>query len=83
MSRSTTDVISFELEKEDLKQMHKLAKSMEVSAGVNIAEPGAFTIRNHSFDTKGPSAFVIRNHSFSIDKPGAYTIRNFRFDQKK
>ncbi|MGY4197845.1 hypothetical protein [Bradyrhizobium sp. USDA 4520] len=80
MPHAKPDVISFELTKEDFDVMSKIIPRMEVAAGVNIAEPGAFTIRNHSFSTERPGAFVIRNHNFSINKPGAYTIRNYRFE---
>jgi hypothetical protein len=79
---ATRDVISFELEKSDYEAMSKVIPRMEVTAGVNIAEPGAFTIRNHSFDTARPGAFIIRNHNFSTEKPGAYAIRNYRFESK-
>lgn len=77
------DVISFALSKDDYGAMSKIIPRMEVTAGVNLAEPGAFTIRNHSFDTEHPGAFVIRNHNFSVAKPGAYTIRNYRFETGK
>lgn len=79
MKCSKPEVISFQLEPSDLSAMKDVAARLTVSAGVNIAEPGAFTIRNHSFNTEKPGAFVIRNHNFSIEKPGAYTIRNYRF----
>lgn len=79
MSNVKPEVISFNLQQEDLAAMSDVVKRMEVTAGVNIAEPGAFTIRNHSFNTDKPGAFVIRNHNFSVDKPGAYTIRNYKF----
>jgi hypothetical protein len=77
------DIISFELSKSDFEVMSKIIPRMEVTAGVNIAEPGAFTIRNHSFSAERPGAFVIRNHNFSTAKPGAYAIRNYRFEGGK
>jgi hypothetical protein len=77
------DVISFELSKSDFDVMSKIIPRMEVTAGVNLVEPGAFTIRNHSFSAERPGAFVIRNHNFSTSKPGAYTIRNYRFEAHK
>ncbi len=83
MSASKPDIISFELTKQDFEVMSKIIPRMEVTAGVDIAQPGAFTIRNHSFSTERPGAFVIRNHNFSMAKPGAYTIRNYRFESKK
>ncbi|MEA2823028.1 MAG: hypothetical protein QOJ86_5032 [Bradyrhizobium sp.] len=76
------DIISFELSKQDFDVMSKIIPRMEVTAGVNVAQPGAFTIRNHSFSPEKPGAFVIRNHNFSLDKPGAYAIRNYRFEAK-
>ncbi len=76
------DIISFELTKSDFDVMAKIIPRMEVTAGVNVAEPGAFTIRNHSFSAERPGAFVIRNHNFSTSKAGAYTIRNYRFESK-
>lgn len=80
---SQRDIISFELSKDDFDVMSKIIPRMEVTAGVNITEPGAFTIRNHSFSAECPGAFVIRNHNFSTSKPGAYTIRNYRFETGK
>jgi hypothetical protein len=77
------DIISFKLNAEDYDTMSGIIPRMEVTAGVNIAEPGAFTIRNHSFDTSRPGAFVIRNHNFSMNAPGAYAIRNYRFEGGK
>lgn len=80
MSKAT-EVISFKLNEDDLNVMSKIIPRLEVTAGVNIADPGAFTIRNHSFNTENPGAFVIRNHNFSMSNPGAYTIRNYRFEK--
>jgi hypothetical protein len=77
-----TEIISFKLTREDLERMSQVVTRLNVTSGVNIAEPGAFTIRNHSFSTSEPGAFVIRNHNFSIKDPGAYTIRNYRFSSK-
>ena len=37
---------------------------MKLTTNINVKEPSAFTIRNHSFSVKAPSAFTIRNHSF-------------------
>jgi hypothetical protein len=77
-----TEVISFKLTKDDLARIGEVANRLQVTSGVNLAEPGAFTIRNHSFNTREPGAFVIRNHNFSTQAPGAYTIRNFRFAEQ-
>lgn len=75
------EIINFKLTSEDLERIGNVATRLQVTSGVNLAEPGAFTIRNHSFSLNEPGAFVIRNHNFSMDKPGAYTIRNFRFSE--
>lgn len=75
------EVISFTLEADDFEAMSRIAARMQVQSGVDIAQPGAFTIRNHSFKSEKPGAFVIRNHNFSVGKPGAYTIRNYRFER--
>ncbi len=79
LSKADREIISFKLTKDDLAQIGAVATRLQVTPGVNLAEPGAFTIRNHSFTTDSPGAFVIRNHNFSMERPGAYTIRNFRF----
>ena len=76
------EIISFKLTKDDLAQMGNVVNRLQVTSGVNVAEPGAFTIRNHSFNLDEPGAFVIRNHNFSTETPGAYTIRNFRFSEE-
>ena len=78
-----TEVISFKLTPDDFDAMSRISARMNVQSGVDIAAPGAFTIRNHSFKSEEPGAFVIRNHNFSTEKPGAYTIRNFRFERDK
>ncbi|MEI8610366.1 MULTISPECIES: hypothetical protein [Enterovibrio] len=41
---------------------------MKINTQVNVKQPSAFTIRNHSFNKAAPSAFTIRNHSFSKEK---------------
>ena len=76
------DVISFKLEKDDLERMAGIVTRIQVTSVVDVANPGAFTIRNHSFSTTEPGAFTIRNHSFSTTTPGAYTIRNYQFSKK-
>lgn len=75
-------IISFRLTRDDLAKIGTIATRMQVTSGVNLAEPGAFTIRNHTFSVDEPGAFVIRNHNFSTKKPGAYTIRNFQFSEE-
>jgi len=75
------EVITFELAPEEFENLSRISARLDVQAGVDIAKPGAFTIRNHSFEAQKPGAFVIRNHNFSVDKPGAYTIRNYRFER--
>jgi hypothetical protein len=77
-----TDVVSFNLPPDAFDTVSRIASRMTVNAGVDIAVPGAFTIRNHSFKNEEPGAFVIRNHNFRTDKPGAYTIRNYRFERE-
>jgi len=79
LKQAKPEVIRFQLEADDLKEMADVVTRMEVTAGVDIAQPGAFTIRNHTFNTSDPGAFAIRNYNFSTKKPGAFTIRNFRF----
>jgi hypothetical protein len=76
------EVIRFKLNENDLEEMADVVTRMEVTAGVDIAQPGAFTIRNHSFKTDEPGAFAIRNYNFSTKKPGAFTIRNYRFSTR-
>ena len=77
-----TSVISFKMNQEDFDRMSDIVTSLQITSGVDLTNPGAFTIRNHSFSTTEPGAFTIRNHSFSAAAPGAYTIRNFRFSVK-
>jgi hypothetical protein len=79
LSSSRPEIISFKLEKEDLAKIGEVVSRLRVSSGVDITEPGAFTIRNHTFSTTEPGAFTIRNHTFSPKAPGAYTIRNYQF----
>lgn len=78
-TRSQREIISFKLAEEDLALMGKAVAKLAITTDVNTSEPGAFTIRNHSFSTEQPGAFVIRNHSFSAKDPGAFTIRNYQF----
>jgi hypothetical protein len=82
LAEAGREIISFKLTKDDLAKLGQVATRLQVTSGVNLAEPGAFTIRNHSFSVDDPGAFVIRNHNFSTEKPGAYTIRNFRFTEQ-
>ena len=73
-------IISFKLNKEDLANIGQVVTRLEVTAtGVDPSQPGAFTIRNHSFNPDSPGAFTIRNHNFNAQSPGAYTIRNYQF----
>ena len=76
------DVVSFKLPADAFESVARIASRMTVTAGVDVAAPGAFTIRNHSFKSEKPGAFVIRNHTFRTDRPGAYTIRNYRFERE-
>lgn len=72
--------ISFRLSKEDLASIGEVVTRLQVTASsVDPAQPGAFTIRNHSFNPDAPGAFTIRNHNFNAQSPGAYTIRNYQF----
>lgn len=82
MKRYGPEIIQFTLTKDDLANINQVVTRMQVTAGVNLAEPGAFTIRNHTFDIDKPGAFTIRNHNFSTKEPGAYTIRNYRFSME-
>jgi len=82
LGQSKTEIIRFKLTKEDLANISRVVTRLQVTSGAGIAEPGAFTIRNHSFSTTEPGAFTIRNHNFSIKAPGAYTIRNYQFSSK-
>lgn len=77
-----TDVVTFTLPPNEFDSISRIASRMTVDAGVDVAQPGAFTIRNHSFKNEEPDAFVIRNHNFRVDRPGAYTIRNYRFERE-
>ena len=73
-------IISFKLSKTDLASIGEVVSRLEVTAtGVDPTQPGAFTIRNHSFNPDSPGAFTIRNHNFNTASPGAYTIRNYQF----
>ncbi len=81
MSAARPEVISFALAPEEFEALSRVAARVSVTSGTDIASPGAFTIRNHSFQSEGPGAFVIRNHNFSMEHPSAYTIRNFRFER--
>jgi hypothetical protein len=74
------EIISFKLNKQDLASIGAVVTRLQVTAsGVNTTQPGAFTIRNHSFNPDRPGAFTIRNHNFNTQTPGAYTIRNYQF----
>jgi hypothetical protein len=77
-----TEIISFKLTKEDLAKIGEVVTRLQVTSGIDVAQPGAFTIRNHSFNPDKPGAFTIRNHNFSTREPGAYTIRNYQFSSK-
>jgi hypothetical protein len=81
-SGTPAEIISFTLHKEDLAKIGEVVSRLEVTSGVDVANPGAFTIRNHSFSTTTPGAFTIRNHTFNTKTPGAYTIRNYQFSSK-
>lgn len=73
-------IISFKLSKTDLASIGEVVSKLEVTAtGADPSQPGAFTIRNHSFNPDSPGAFTIRNHNFNAASPGAYTIRNYQF----
>ena len=73
-------IISFKLSKDDLTSIGQVVSRLDVTAtGVDPSQPGAFTIRNHSFNPDVPGAFTIRNHNFNASSPGAYTIRNYQF----
>jgi len=73
-------IISFKLSKLDLVNIGEVVTRLQVTAsGVDPTQPGAFTIRNHSFNPDSPGAFTIRNHNFNAQSPGAYTIRNYQF----
>jgi hypothetical protein len=73
------EVIRFALDEADFKGMADAVKRMEVNAAVDTAQPGAFTIRNHTFQVNEPGAFAIRNYNFNTKQPGAFAIRNYRF----
>ena len=73
-------IISFKLTKDDLASIGEVVTRLQVTtSGVDPSQPGAFTIRNHSFNPAAPGAFTIRNHNFNAASPGAYTIRNYQF----
>lgn len=76
---SHREIMSFKLNKADLAAMGKAVGKLQVMPEVDVANPGAFTIRNHSFSTDQPGAFAIRNYSFSTQSPGPFTIRNYQF----
>lgn len=76
------EIISFKLNKEDLAKIGQVVSRVQVTTGVDVSNPGAFVIRNHSFNPSEPGAFTIRNHAFSVETPGAYTIRNYQFSRK-
>ena len=82
MATKPTEVLTFELSKEDLAAISGLVDKIQVTSQPDPSKPGAFIIRNHSFKTDKPGAFVIRNHNFSTDRPGAYTIRNYKLESK-
>jgi hypothetical protein len=79
ISAAQPEIISFKLNKEDLAKIGEVVTRLQVTSEVDITEPGAFTIRNHTFSTTEPGAFTIRNHTFNPKVPGAYTIRNYQF----
>lgn len=79
VQESHREILSFKLSKEDLASIGKAVGKLAVSSAVSTAEPGAFTIRNHSFSTETPGAFTIRNHTFNTRAPGPFTIRNYQF----
>jgi hypothetical protein len=82
-SPANREIMSFKLNKDDLAHIGEVVSRLNVtSSGVDVANPGAFTIRNHTFNTKEPGAFTIRNHTFDVQKPGAYAIRNYQFSSK-
>lgn len=76
---ASREIISFKLNKQDLTSIGAVVTRLQVTGAVDPARPGAFTIRNHSFNPNAPGAFTIRNHNFSTQTPGAYTIRNYQF----
>ena len=82
LEKPYTEVISFKLNKDDLQKIGEIVTRLQVTSGIDVTKPGAFTIRNHSFSTTEPGAFTIRNHSFNTKAPGAYTIRNYQFKSK-
>ena len=73
------EIISFKLSREDLASIGEVVTRLQVTGSCDLAQPGAFTIRNHSFNPELPGAFTIRNHHFNADSPGAYIIRNHQF----
>lgn len=73
------EIISFKLGKDDLTKVGAIVTRLQVTASGDVNQPGAFTIRNHTFNADAPGAFTIRNHNFNAKTPGAYTIRNFQF----
>jgi hypothetical protein len=83
VAKSDRKVLSFKLSKADLAVMGRAVGKLAITSEVNTAEPGAFTIRNHSFSTDQPGAFTIRNHSFNTRAPGPFTIRNYQFSSNE
>lgn len=73
------EIISFKLSREDLAKIGEVVTRLQVTHTADPSKPGAFTIRNHSFNAASPGAFTIRNHAFDASTPGAYTIRNYQF----
>lgn len=73
------EIISFKLSREDLAKIGDVVTRLQVTHAADPSKPGAFTIRNHSFNAASPGAFTIRNHAFDASTPGAYTIRNYQF----
>ena len=79
---NSRDILTFKLSPTDLAAMGKAVAKLQLKSEYLTTEPGAFTIRNHSFGTDSPGAFTIRNHSFSAKDPGAFTIRNYQFSSQ-
>ena len=75
-------IISFELSKEDIMAMGAAVGRMQITGEFSPTDPGAFTIRNHTFSTEKPGAFTIRNYTFNTTEPSAFTIRNYAFSSK-
>src|SRR5215216_6033847 len=56
LKRTEPEIISFKLNKEDLAKIGEVVAKVQVTTGVDVANPGAFTIRNHSFSPTEPGA---------------------------